>query len=367
MSSDTMASNAPRAPLWVRHRTAIGSCVAVLVALLLGLLLVAALGVSLTDAIEAFADGAWGSAYSVAASINRSLAFMLVGLGFVLANRAQLTNVGGEGQIAVGGIAATAVALKTGAAVLPFGLAFVLPMLAAVLAGALWGAIVGVLKVKAGTNEVISSLLLSFIAVWILYGSVQSEALLRQPMTNSATLPESLEIPDPTKLPLLTGDPSAPLHLGLPIVLVLLVIVSIVLTRSIYGVRLQAVGLNPVAARRAGMPIASSIIGVMAVAGALGGLAGAFMLQGEQYVLKAGFSSGYGFDGLVVGLLARGSVSGVVAGALLFGFMRSGGISMEMSAGVPSSLVLIIQGLIIVILAGAARWFDAPGKGGGHR
>ena len=92
----------------------------------------------------------------------------------------------------------------------------------------------------------------------------------------------------------------------------------------------------------------------LAVAGALGGLAGGFMLLGEQYVLKDGFSSGYGFDGLVAGLLARGSVVGVIAAALLFGFLRSGGINMEMVAGVPTALVMVIQGLIVVTLAGAA-------------
>jgi simple sugar transport system permease protein len=86
------------------------------------------------------------------------------------------------------------------------------------------------------------------------------------------------------------------------------------------------------------------------------------MLQGEQYVLKAGFSSGFGFDGLVVGLLARGSVAGVVAGALLFGFMRSGGINMEMVAQVPSAFVSVIQGLIVITLAAVAIWLDRRKK-----
>ena len=162
------------------------------------------------DALSAFIDGTVGSPYAIAASINRSIAFALVGIGFVIANRANLINVGGEGQIAVGGIAATAVALYGAVAGLPSGLPFIMPMLAAVVAGAIWGAIAGVLKIKAGTNEVISTLLLSFIAVWLVYWCVQSPALLRKPMTSSATLPESLEIPDPTKLPLLTGDYSFP-------------------------------------------------------------------------------------------------------------------------------------------------------------
>ncbi len=344
-------------PAWKKLRPGPALAVslgAVLLALLAGCVLVALLGVPVGDAVAAFAEGAWGSPYALAASLNRALVLMLVGLGFVLAERANLTNVGGEGQIAVGGMAATALALWPPVAALPFGLAFVVPLLGACVAGALWGGIAGVLKVKAGTNEVIATLLLSFIAVWMVYGSVQSEHLLRRPMTTSATLPESLEIPDPTRLPLLGGDPSMPLHAGLVIGVVLAVVVAVVLGWTVLGLRLRAAGLNPRAARRAGMAIDRLTIGVLCAAGALGGLAGACMLQGEQYSLKAGFSSGYGFDGLVVGLLARGSIVGVIAGALLFGFMRSGGINMEMVAQVPTALVVVIQGLIIVLLAGAA-------------
>jgi general nucleoside transport system permease protein len=346
----------PSPAVWV-------SFAAVGASLVAGALLVAMLGVPIGAAIAAFADGAWGSPYAIGASINRSLAFALVGLGFVLAQRANLTNVGGEGQIAIGGIAATAFALNPSVAALPWGLAFALPMLAAMLAGALWGALAGALKAHAGTNEVISTLLLSFIAVWLLYGSVQSTALLRQPMTSSSTLPESLSIPQATQLPTIGADAGLPLHAGLPIGLVLAAVVALVLHRSVVGVQLRAVGLNPQAARRAGMPIAGAIVGVMGAAGALGGLAGAFMLQGEQGSLKAGFSSGYGFDGLVVGLLARGSVGGVIAAALLFGFLRSGGINMEMVAGVPTALVVVIQGLIIVTLAGAALAIDGRSQG----
>lgn len=342
-------------------RTALVLAAAGAVAIAAALALIAIVGVPVGDALAAFADGAWGSPYAIGASINRSVAFALVGIGFVLADRARLTNVGGEGQIAIGGIVATAISLYGGASHLPFGLAFLVPMLAACLAGAAWGAIAGVLKAKAGTNEVISTLLLSFIAVWILYGCVQSDALLRQPMTNASTLPESLEIPDLTKLPMLASASSMALNIGLPLTVVLGIAVALVLRRTRLGMHLRAVGLNPMAARRAGMPIASTIVGALALAGAFGGLAGALMLQGDQYSLKAGFSSGYGFDGLVVGLLARGSVTGVFAAALLFGFLRSGGINMEMVAQVPSAIVLIVQGIVIVALAGGAWWLDKPG------
>ena len=330
------------------------SVAAVLAAAMVGVALIFAMGVPVVDAVGAFVDGTIGTPYAIAASINRSIAFALVGIGFVVANRANLVNVGGEGQIAVGGIAATAVALYGHVAGLPAGLPFLIPLIAATIAGMLWGSIAGVLKIKAGTNEVISTLLLSFIAVWLVYWCVQSPQLLRKPMTSSATLPESLEIPDSTQLPLLTGDYSFPVHIGLPVTLVIAIIAAIVLSKTVFGLQLRAVGFNPIAASRAGISYSRMVLISLAAAGGLGGLAGGFMLLGEQYVLKDGFSSGYGFDGLVAGLLARGSVVGVIAAALLFGFLRSGGINMEMVAGVPTALVMVIQGLIVVTLAGAS-------------
>lgn len=271
-----------RLPHW---RVAAVIAAAVAVAMLAALLLIALMGVPVGDALAAFADGAWGSPYAIGASINRSLAFALVGTGFVIANRAKLTNVGGEGQIAIGGIVATALSLYGGCSHLPLGL--------------------------------------SFIAVWLLYWCVQSEALLRQPMSNAATLPESLEIPDLTKLPAIFAASGMNLNIGLPVSVALAFASAILLTRTRFGLSLRAAGLNAIAAKRAGLPIASSIVGALALAGAFSGLAGALMLQGDQYSLKAGFSSGYGFDGLVVGLLARGSITGVFAAALLFGFLRS--------------------------------------------
>ena len=330
----------------------------VIATLAIGLALIGLTGASIPDAIDAFIEGTFGSGYVIAASINRAVAYALVALGFIVAARANLTNVGGEGQIAIGGMTATALALYGGVKGLPLGLAFILPMLAAIFTGALWGGLAGFLKVKSGTNEVISTLLLTFIGIWMLYGSVESVDLLRRPMTTTATLPESLEIPDATKLPLLTGDPSAPLNIGLPIAIVLAGLVWLVLTRSVFGWRLRAVGLNELASRRAGIPYNSTIVAAMAIAGGFGGLTGAIMLQGDQFVLKSGFSSGYGFDGLVIGLLARGSTAGVIAASLLFGFLRSGGINMEMEAQVPSAIVMVIQGMIVVTIAGIAFWSE---------
>jgi ABC-type uncharacterized transport system permease subunit len=319
-----------------------------------GLLLIKLTGVPMKDALSAFWDGVAGSSYALVGSVTRGVPLALVGLGYILAERANLTNVGGEGQICMGGMFATAAALSWGADKLPGPLAFLFPLLAGTLAGALWGAVAGVLKARRGSNEVITTLLLTFIAVQLVYGSVQSVHLLRQPMTDSSTLPESLEIPDRTQLPVLTGGSGLPLHVGVVIEILVAVAIAVLLARSAIGLELRAVGLNETASRRAGLRVERLVIGALAGSGALGGLAGAIMIQGDQHVLTSGFSSGFGFDGLVVGLLARGSATGVVLFALLFGCLRSGGLSMEMTAQVPSAIVVICQGLMVVAMATAA-------------
>jgi ABC-type uncharacterized transport system permease subunit len=328
--------------------------IALVGALAIGLVLVRATGVPVRDALAAFWDGIGGSAFAVVGSVARGVPLALVGLGYILAERANLTNVGGEGQICLGGIFATAASLSWGATKLPGPLAFLFPLLVGTLAGALWGALAGLLKARRGSNEVITTLLLTFIALQMVYGAVQSVHLLRQPMTDSATLPESLEIPAVTQLPLLTRDSGLPLHIGVVIELMVALAVGVCLTRSAVGLRLRAVGLGETAARRAGLSVEALVIGVLAASGGLGGLAGAIMVQGDQHYLTSGFSSGFGFDGLVVGLLARGSATAVVAFALLFGCLRSGGMSMEMTAQVPSAIVVVCQGVMVVAIATAA-------------
>ena len=323
-------------------------------ALAIGLSLIAATGASLPQTVVAFWLGAFGSSYAIGASLNRAVPFALVGLGFILAARGNLINVGGEGQIAVGGMIAAAVALH-GAGELPRALAVAAPLFAGTIAGGFWGSIAGILKVKRGTNEVIGTLLLNFVAVDLLYWSVQSVELLRRPRTSASTAAESLEIPDMAKLPPLTLDAGSPMHIGIVIAAIAAIVTAIVLARSLFGLRLRALGLNPLAARRAG--ISQNLqVAALALAGALGGLAGACMIQGDQHVLRVGFSAGYGFDGLVVGLLSRGSVIGVASSALFFAFLRSGGMSMEMMARVPSAIIWICQGIIVIAIAGSSAW-----------
>jgi general nucleoside transport system permease protein len=241
---------------------------------------------------------------------------------------------------------------------LPPVVAVIAALAAGAAAGAAWGAIAGVLLVKRQTNEVISTLLLSFIGTYLLYWSLESEALLRRPRTGSSTQPESLPLPENTHLLSLFGDANSPLHIGILVVVVAAVAVGLVLSRTTLGLQLKAIGMGRNAARRAGINDELLLTLSMAVAGAFGGVAGAIMIQGEQHILRQGFSSNFGFSGVVVGLLARGSASAVIAFAIFLGFLRSGSIEMEISAGVPAALVLVCQGLIVIVIAGSAYFIS---------
>ena len=342
------------------NRSVLGG--AALVAIAAALALIALVHVPLGDALAAFADGAWGSPYAIGASINRSLVFALVGSGFVLANRAQLTNVGGEGQIAMGGIVATAVSLYGHVAHLPLGLSVHSADAGRRTRGRRLGRDSRLAEsarrhqrsdqhAAADVHRRVVSLLVRAIGSAAASADEQRRHAAR--IARDSRRDQTADALRRQVRPACISACRSPSCCASR--------VALVLAYSRFGMYLRAVGLNALAARRAGMPITSTIVGAMALAGALGGLAGALMLQGDQYSLKAGFSSGYGFDGLVVGLLARGSMTGVCAAALLFGFLRSGGINMEMVASVPSALVLIVQGIVIVALAGGSLWLEPKG------
>ena len=169
---------------------------ATLAAFALGLVLIVAAGAPLGDALVALRDGMYGTPYALGASLNSAALLALVGGGFVVAARCGLTNVGGEGQINIGGLAATAIGLH-GAANLPGPLPVIVPLAAAAAGGAAWGAIAGALKAWRGTNEVISTLLLNFVAIGLVSLAVHEESLLRQPATSAQTLPNSPPLPEP--------------------------------------------------------------------------------------------------------------------------------------------------------------------------
>lgn len=337
---------------WAHHPIVV-AVAAMLAAGVIGLILAAVAGAAPGAAMSALWEGMFGSDYAIGASLNVAATLMLVAVGFTIAHRAGLVNVGGEGQICAGAIAATAVGTTfTGA---PAAITLPAVLIAAAAAGWSWAAIAAYLRVRRGTSEIITTLLLNFVGLALVLLVVHEPALLRQPVTSSETLPQSAPLTPAAHLPLL-GIERSPATVALWIALLAAFGTAILVRRTALGTRLRAVGLNPEAAARLGLPVQRLRFLSLSSAGAFSGVAGGLLVASAPFVLAEGLSSGYGFSGLVVGLLARGSLAAVVAVSLLLGFLVSGGINLQLAAGVPASTVSVVESLMIVFIAGAALW-----------
>ncbi|MEU9736184.1 ABC transporter permease [Streptomyces sp. NPDC048002] len=323
-----------------------------------GVLLVVAAGATPGAAWAALDEGMFGSAYSVGSSLNSAAVLALIATGFTVAHRAGLVNVGGEGQLCAGGLAAAATGLALPAQV-PAAVGVPLVLLAGFAGGAAWASIAGVLRTRRGTSEVITTLLLNFVGAGLVSVAVHEEALLRQPVTSSETLPQSEALPSGAQLPLILGVES-PATLIVVLAAVAVAVTGVVLRGTAVGLRLKSVGHSPAASARLGLPVARLQEGGLAVAGGLAGLAGACLVATAPYVLAEHFSSGYGFSGLVVGLLARGSLVAVAAVSLGLGSLTSGGINLQLAAGVPASSVQIVQSVLVLLIAAVMLWSNRP-------
>ena len=280
---------------------------------------------------------------------------ILVGLAVAFAFRAGLFNIGGQGQYIMGSIAAVWVGSEF--AGMPSFLHIVLAMAAACVAGAAWAGIAGFLKAAVGANEVISTIMLNYTAIYVglwLFG-------LGGPLQNDRdpNLPVSNDVVEGAKLPVFWGDPVLQgLHIGLFVSLVALGIFWLLLNRSTIGYEVRAVGLNPEAARYGGMSVSKNYVLVMAVCGLFAGLAGALDVLGWQFRLATNDIeiSQIGFLGIAVALLGRNTAVGTAAAALLFGALVSGTSQRNLDPTVfppelAFNLTLIIQGLVVLVVS----------------
>ncbi|HEX5512552.1 MAG TPA: ABC transporter permease [Actinomycetales bacterium] len=279
--------------------------------------------------------------------ITESLVFasplIVAGLAVGLAFRAGLFNIGAEGQIILGAIGAAYVGFTWH---LPVVLHMVLAVLAAMLLGALWGGIPGFLKARTGAHEVITTIMLNYVARFLLAFLLSTTAFQR-PGRND---PISPQVDKSAMLPQLLGSWSR-LHLGLALAVAAAFGVWWLLNRSTIGFKLRAVGANPFASKTAGINVGWSTFAAMAIAGSLAGLAGAFQIIGTEKALTGGVSAGIGFDAITVALLGRGNPFGIVLAGFLFGALKAGGVTMQARTGTPIDLVLVVQSLIVLFIA----------------
>ena len=336
---------------------------AVLAAMFVGALMLWALGASPLEGYGAMISGAVGDWDSIADTAIKATPLMLVGVGISIAFRAGVINLGGEGQIIVGAITATLLALAVPGA--PRVLLVPMVLLAGAAGGALWGAIPGALKAYAGVSEILSTIMLNIIAAQFMSFLLQ-DLLIEE---GAIKIQQTKRLSENADLPVLPGGTR--LHLGFLVAVLVGVLGYYLLFRSTIGVRLRAVGHNPDASRYAGMPVKKSVVQALAFSGACSGVAGAVLVFGSiSHRLigeggAAGFTQNAGFNGIVTALFGGLHPLYTIPASFLFGGMLTGGIELQRQVQVPSALIIALNGVVVVFVVASLklrprlqRWLD---------
>ena len=272
-----------------------------------------------------------------------SVPLVFTGLGIAVAFRAGMFNIGGQGQIILGAIAGGWVGFALD---LPIVLHIILAVVAAMLGGAIYAGIAGVLKARTGANEVIVTIMLNNIAVYFI-GWLLTQPAFQQ---GGSALPRSPYVRDTSLYGLILGE-GFRLHLGFIVMIAVTALVWWLVERSTFGFELRAVGANIDAARTAGVSVNKVIILAMLIAGALSGLGGSAQVFGTEQVLTAGIAASYGFDAITVALLGRSRPWGTLAAGLLFGALKAGGFLMQSTTDTPIDIILVVQSIIVLLIA----------------
>lgn len=323
---------------------------AVVAALIIGALVMLATGVDLATigrSYVALLVGSVGSVSAISETLVAAVPLVLAALGLAVGFRAGLFNIGAEGQILMGGLAAVIFGFTF--ANLPFVLLMPLSLLAGAVTGAFYAGIAGWLRAATGAHEVISTIMLNLISYRLLDYMLSLDWVQREGRSD----PVSRSVPDAAELPRLLEwlDPNLRVHAGVFVMLLAVALVYWLMFRTKLGFEFRASGASPDAARYAGMKASLIIVLAMATAGALAGLAGANQVLGVLGRASPGFSAGIGFDAIAVALMGRSHPVGVLMAGLLFGGLEAGGRQMQVDAGVSIDLIGIIQALIIVFIA----------------
>jgi simple sugar transport system permease protein len=304
--------------------------------------------------VEATLQGAPGGGWDrilfpISETLTYAAPLALTGLAFAVAFRGGLFNIGVQGQAIMGAIAA---GLAGFLLPLPVGLHLVVALIAGLLGGALWGFVPGLLKARTGAHEVITTIMLNYVALFFLSWLIIQDGIRMAGRTDAISTP----VADSAELPRLLGavGPSLRLHLGIAVAVLATWGVAWLLRRSTLGFELRAVGLNPDASRTAGMNVAATYVTVMAVSGALAGLGGSAIVLGTALSLTPAVVGSAGFDGLLVGLLGRARPWGVLLAALFFGALEAGGNRMQSVSQISLELVNVLQALVVVFVAAPA-------------
>jgi ABC-type uncharacterized transport system permease subunit len=333
-------------------RAVLAPLVGAFAGLVLGALIIAASGVDPLAAYAALAQGALGGPRALTETVLKATPIVIMSLGLVVAFRCRIWNIGGEGQYFLGALAGTVVGLL-GQASLPAWLLIPLMLLAGIVAGALWAALAASLKLAFGINEIIATIMLNFVALYLV--SYLARGPLRDPM---GYLPQSARLQEVARLPSLPGSR---IHLGVLIALLLVPAIYVLLWKTTAGFRLRAIGSSARVALATGIDVRMGVALAFLTSGALAGLTGIIEVSALHARLKDGISGDYGFTGILVALLGRLHPVGVLLASVFFAILTIGAQSMQSGLGLPIALSQLLQVVVILVVlvadALARRWW----------
>jgi simple sugar transport system permease protein len=293
---------------------------------------------------QALMDASFKNMKSVGTMLNRSAPLLFAGLAVAVAFRSNVINIGAEGQLLFGAIAATCVGYYGSA--LPGFLLITLMIISGALAGAFWGFIPGVLKATLGVSEVITTIMFNYVAKFFI------SFLVRGPMGNPIYItPQSFYIAEQAMLPSLI--PGTKLHIGFFLGVVAAIILYVILFKFYFGFEIRAVGFSSSAAKTNGINVNKTMILTMIISGGLAGIGGAIEVGAIHY-LSDTLSPGYGFTAIAVSVLAANNPLGIIFTSGIFGFLSAGSTAMQRVAGVSGTFVQVFQGLIVIFVSIAA-------------
>ncbi len=328
---------------------------AAFLALLVGAVVIALLGADPIEAYKGMLQGAFGSPNAIADSLVKAGPLLFVAVGICIAYRGGMVNIGGEGQYVMGALFATFIVLSLanlpGWALIPLALA------ASLVGGGLWAAIAGVLKVRFRVNEVLSTVMLNFIAIQVM-GFLLRGPLMDLSQKDLIRYPQTVRFVRASDLPRLIPTR---LHLGVLLGVLIAVLVYVLLWRTTIGYRIRAVGLNPLASRYAGIRVASFNVLAITLSGALAGLGGAVEILGVEHRLftdgsLTGFTGNAGFNGIVTALFGGLHPLGAIPASALFGALLVGANSLQRTAQIPAAFVTTLDGLVVLFVVASQSW-----------
>jgi simple sugar transport system permease protein len=334
--------------LWRSIWSWLAPLAAIVVALLVSGLILLLAGYDPLNAYAILFDGAFGDTRTISEVALKATPLILIGGGLAIAFRAGIWNIGAEGQFYAGALLSTLAGVYISG--LPAILFVPLVLVLGVVGGALWAMLAGFLKVRFGASEIVTTIMLNYVA------TIGTAYLVTGPLIEEAGgFPQTARIAEAARLPRIL--PPTRLNIGFILAIVIAIALYLLLFKSSTGYAIRSVGVNPTAARYAGISVQRNVLLTMAISGGASGLAGAIEITGLTYRLFQSISPGYGFEGIAVALLAGNNPLGAILSGFLFGALRSGSEVMQLRASIPSVMVFAIQGIVVlsVVAFGAYR------------